>query len=493
MEWTGALVGLGGLGVAALSLWLTYRERTKWYRERVYDKQLGACLAICATAAEVRSEFLNASLKLRIAALRQQEPPEGVWHVVDEARARLLRLEREWGLVLPAATSRALAAFEETATRVRGIHELLPELAPIPDGDFSAEAAQHVVAQFETLVQAARADLGTELLSGETLRLVGAASQESRIADALAKATKGSIGVASDSEQATMGAYLDALAAVFKHAVNTPLAALRTTTDYALLLVQAAATSEQLAAAASRDEGQDGSGPPAPRGNLEKALDAMHRLPAAEQALIALTHDFADDLGGLGVATMVNLPELAHEAAVLAREGLLAGRLHHISIDDETGKDVNVTVFASRLLKQHLYSLLHNSVLSLEQRMEAESNRAPGVIRIWISEALSRSAGDIESERAWALHVRDNGAGVFPEQLAELRRFKPGLRFREGTGQGMGLFAMQRYVSSLGGRVELNSEAGEYFEVVILLNERPQERPRPEVSHDESERGLSRG
>src|SRR6266496_2140659 len=42
VEWSSALVGIGGLVVAGLSLYYGYKARTSPYRERLYDRRLDA-------------------------------------------------------------------------------------------------------------------------------------------------------------------------------------------------------------------------------------------------------------------------------------------------------------------------------------------------------------------------------------------------------------------------------------------------------------------
>jgi len=65
---------------------------------------------------------------------------------------------------------------------------------------------------------------------------------------------------------------------------------------------------------------------------------------------------------------------------------------------------------------------------------------------------------------------------VQPDQLDRLKHFEPGLRFRKDQGTGSGLVAAQRFISSIGGRIELDSVLGDFFEVVLhVYEDRPDE------------------
>ncbi len=180
MDWAGVVVGLGGLGVAALTLWLTYRERTKWYRERVYDQQLDACLAICRVSAEVNAGVWSAAFQAALARTAKTEIPTDRWAHMDKHSARLVTLQRRWAPILPDATSAALISFQNATSHFRGMHDLAPIAFPEPDSDESQGSMTEVDSNFAALLQAARTDLGVKRLSDETLRLIGN-NQDSRL------------------------------------------------------------------------------------------------------------------------------------------------------------------------------------------------------------------------------------------------------------------------------------------------------------------------
>ena len=127
-------------------------------------------------------------------------------------------------------------------------------------------------------------------------------------------------------------------------------------------------------------------------------------------------------------------------------------------------------VRASRLFKPYLLALIDNSIRSIEKKQKAGMLTEPGEISVSV-EVDSWNPG-----RATFI-LRDNGDGVGEERLRELRRFKFGTRFRDDSGSGFGLAAAQRYVSTIDGWMELDSAAGEFFQVTISFQmEKPEGR-----------------
>jgi signal transduction histidine kinase len=289
------------------------------------------------------------------------------------------------------------------------------------------------------------------------------------------------------SADSTTGAYLDALASVFRHAINTPLATLRLNADNALQGIEAETTkmSPRPHSVATAGRGEDMVAAGMPRPNLEFAKDQLETLLSTHQQIYNWTQDFAADIGGYGSTGKVILPSLVHSVVDLVNNGLLA-KTHGISISDATSKYPNAAAVCSSLFKQHLYSVIHNSVLVIEDRMEHDPS--PGLISIWLTEVVPPKKQEVELNRSWVLHISDNGPGLTPENLEKLRRFTPGTRFRRGDGQGSGLVALQRYVSFYGGRVELEAEQGKSFEVLVYLKQHLLDRPQ-EPSTDAPERG----
>lgn len=173
MDWAGASVGLGGLSVAALTLFLAYRERTKWYRERLYDKQLEAFLAICRAAGKVQSSIYLAIVSTTVARRREADPEPEPWLAVQSAHHALKWLQYDWALILPKATSEALAEYSSHVSKVTGLRWADPDFPGPPDLHASDPAIKKLEACHRDLLRALRSDLHTDQLSAETVRLIG--------------------------------------------------------------------------------------------------------------------------------------------------------------------------------------------------------------------------------------------------------------------------------------------------------------------------------
>jgi signal transduction histidine kinase len=141
-----------------------------------------------------------------------------------------------------------------------------------------------------------------------------------------------------------------------------------------------------------------------------------------------------------------------------------------IKIQIQPGTDY--TVYCSKLLRQHLYNVLDNALYWVMKRCSADgSHRGEIVISIG---PVPQDADEPDSalNQHCVVKVLDNGLGVSEDVLKVLQGFPLNFTKRaEEGGTGYGLWALRQYVEGIGGRVELASKFGEYFEVSILLDE----------------------
>lgn len=259
--------------------------------------------------------------------------------------------------------------------------------------------------------------------------------------------------------------YLKGIASVFNHSITTPLEALRTNIEFgsdkvlsdSIEAVSAARNStahdKELVRILERLDQ-----------NLQDTNGIFARLSDVESQLSTYTTDFLSDIGSYGESGPTNLVTTIEAALALVRESLLRGKTIELEF---VGKptDTRPMVFASPLLKQHLYSIFANAVSAIQER-QLEDDR-PGLISIAMSEESPPDSQESKLNSAWVISIRDNGKGVDSTQLRELNQFNPGTRFRKDPGQGFGLVAAQRYIASIGGRIKLNSESGKFFEVIL--------------------------
>jgi signal transduction histidine kinase len=142
----------------------------------------------------------------------------------------------------------------------------------------------------------------------------------------------------------------------------------------------------------------------------------------------------------------------------------------NIVIDTDAVEDISI--FCSPMLKQHIYNLVNNSFHSIEKRFASGDSR-PGVIKI---SATNRSETDARKEvhynQRCLIGIWDNGMGVSPEILKQLRQFRFGLTFKRAEGgSGYGLYAAHEYVVNMLGIMELDSVEHQYFEVRFWLDQ----------------------
>jgi signal transduction histidine kinase len=262
--------------------------------------------------------------------------------------------------------------------------------------------------------------------------------------------------------------YLSGLASVYRHSLTTPLATLRSNIEMASAVVlQDAVKVMQRARALSEKPNQpkfissmDELGQ-----TLEETKEIFGLLSDTQSEISTYTEDFVADIDKYAESGPTDLMATLKAAVRLVNESIIQGKPIRINFGPDTANEPPI-IFASRLLKQHLYSIFHNSVRAIEARRLLDSSR-PGIILISVMEESPPSSQEVLLNKSWVVSIRDNGQGVTEEQLSDLNRFELGTRFREDPGQGYGLVAAQRYIASIGGRIKLNSEFGSFFEVVL--------------------------
>lgn len=266
---------------------------------------------------------------------------------------------------------------------------------------------------------------------------------------------------------ATTARYLDSLASIFRHGIRTPILNLRTDLDF----IDASLNKDLQSSLASILDGSTSASSVKLRQQLETVLSevtaAVIRLYDVNAQIDGFANEFAGNISGFGELGRLNLCKILNEVVRLTNDSLLQRLSESIKIS-LTCKD-SIDAFCSPLIKQYIYCLLQNALLSIQERMKRDP--AKGLISISVYEDTSpRLSQERKLNERWIIKIRDNGTGVSKKQLQYLREFRFGTRFRSDTGLGYGLFATQRYVASVGGRIQLNSVSDKYFEVLLYLD-----------------------
>jgi signal transduction histidine kinase len=262
----------------------------------------------------------------------------------------------------------------------------------------------------------------------------------------------------------TTSNYLESLAGTFRHGIGTPLLALHLNVIAGRRIIDESVRPE-LSAFAGNVGGTDRL--VAMDQELERVGTVLSKLLTVEAQIGGFAEDFATDISGFSDSGRFDVRQLIDETVGLVRRSMLKDE-EYIRIEVH-GAD-HADAFCSLLLKQHLYSLFTNAIYSLQSRPRGPASI--GTIDVTVERhSPSDESQELDLNKRWAIVVRDNGDGVSDEQLAQLREFQAETRFRDSPGQGLGLLAVQRYASSIGGWISLASKMGEFFEVKLLVDE----------------------
>ena len=200
-------------------------------------------------------------------------------------------------------------------------------------------------------------------------------------------------------------------------------------------------------------------------GQAGQSQDVAEALGAGERMLDDLK-DTAVGMRTLPLAVIAGpLPRMVRD---LARA---AGKEVEFAV---TGADTELDRVILESLSEPLAHLLRNAVIhGIESPAERERAGKPARGRV---ELRAEPRGSLVE-----IVVADDGRGVSPEVIEEARRegsladvlARPGYSTAEEVtdlaGRGVGLDAVQSYVHSLGGSLEVRSEPGQGMEVILLL------------------------
>lgn len=157
----GTLLGIAGLAATVMisiaGFYFTYRARTDAMRERVYGQQLGLLLKAADVFAEART------LATVLSAVPREYAAEAI-HELKRVPGKAASLDHEAALILPASL------VEEFTKTARAITELA---AAAEFGQDVTSKAAPVLQRVDRFAELARAHLGVDRLSDETVRLLG--------------------------------------------------------------------------------------------------------------------------------------------------------------------------------------------------------------------------------------------------------------------------------------------------------------------------------
>jgi len=127
-------------------------------------------------------------------------------------------------------------------------------------------------------------------------------------------------------------------------------------------------------------------------------------------------------------------------------------------------------VFASKLLQEHLFNLVNNSVFSLREARSQDRSRHGevqiSVCRKEIKDKLGRPTASTQV----VFQIADNGTGASKEDESKIGQ--PGFTTKDKQGgSGYGVAAAIEYMQSLGGHLTVDNSPGQGFIVQFYLEE----------------------
>jgi signal transduction histidine kinase len=132
--------------------------------------------------------------------------------------------------------------------------------------------------------------------------------------------------------------------------------------------------------------------------------------------------------------------------------------------------DETLFVFASELLSEHFYNVLHNSFTAVTDAIE-KGQIGKGFIRIYVERAEMPDCRNKRTAPARIyIKVEDNGGGVAPEYYDHILEFRFTTRRLQG-GSGFGLSAAREYFQSKGGGLSTENHFGRGLTVIMYLQE----------------------
>lgn len=194
------------------------------------------------------------------------------------------------------------------------------------------------------------------------------------------------------------------------------------------------------------------------------AHSTLEDIQAAVASIYKLQSGFAADLNDFASPKRHEVKNLLEGAIGLFNTTELA-RNNGIEITADLAK--GVVVECSLFMKQVFYNIIDNAIIWLNKKREVQPEHQ-GRIRVELKNVCDPSPDEeVTLNRFCQITIHDNGPGIDAENMGKILNDAFSMRGQEGTG--FGLFAANQYVLSLGGRLKLASEPGEFFQVTINL------------------------
>ena len=170
MDWGAFLIGFGGLIVAGLSIYLTYKSRISPYRELLYSKQVEGYAEVVYALTDFHTAAIAFITAQKGCRLDDNTRVELRRYTIDKNQTFHLKLQK-WAIFLTKEMSDTLSAFIKLFNGISAppdvAHQYQKEIV------YATDPVALLMNAYTEVLEVARKSLGTEPLSQETLELFG--------------------------------------------------------------------------------------------------------------------------------------------------------------------------------------------------------------------------------------------------------------------------------------------------------------------------------
>jgi hypothetical protein len=178
MDWTSAVVGIGGLLVAALSLWLSYKDRRSVHRELLYQKQVEAYTAVINALNPLYDACIY-FIMTKASRLRLDNETRPQLRSETTQLGRQFHIEHQkWALFLPTVVHDEISGFFKVLNAISAPEDVVSHYPR--ELVYSEDPHKELAKAYGRVIAAARSGLGIEPLSEDILKLVGGVNNSER-------------------------------------------------------------------------------------------------------------------------------------------------------------------------------------------------------------------------------------------------------------------------------------------------------------------------
>ena len=215
--------------------------------------------------------------------------------------------------------------------------------------------------------------------------------------------------------------------------------------------------------------------------NPEKALNHLRNVQLDFESLVEYIEKYREDIRGFSDYAGRPIRRLIKDAISLVRKD---AERHDILVELLPGDELYA--YCSLLFVQHIYDLLMNAIVWVEERIKSDSSER-GMVKVSVClEPEPPDGQERELNKRIRVTIWDNGQGASEEDLKWIG--EPGFTSKQDReSHGFGVFGAKSYIEAIHGVwVPPKSVKGKYFEIAFLLDAVQEEHERHKTFVDRS-------